>query len=103
MVEKEKPVVVTKEVVKEVIVEKPVVVEKVVTIEKVVEVPVAAPSGPKHITFDTDWGPSGPRAEVIKRAMVLYNEMHPKSTLTCGLTPAASRPRVARCSRGRRC
>ena len=78
VVEKEKPVVVTKEVVKEVIVEKPVVVEKVVTIEKVVEVPVAAPSGPKHITFDTDWGPSGPRAEVIKRAMVLYNEMHPE-------------------------
>ena len=78
MVEKEKPVVVTKEVVKEVIVEKPVVVEKVVTIEKVVEVPVAAPSGPKNITFDTDWGPSGPRAEVIKRAMVLYNEMHPE-------------------------
>ena len=78
VVEKEKPVIVEKEVVREVVVEKPVVVEKVVTIEKVVEVPVAAPSGPKNITFDTDWGPSGPRAEVIKRAMVLYNEMHPE-------------------------
>ena len=78
VVEKEKPVIVEKVVVKEVIVEKPVVVEKVVTVEKVVEVPVAASSGPKNITFDTDWGPSGPRAEVIKRAMVLYNEMHPE-------------------------
>ena len=72
VVEKEKPVVVEKEVVKEVVVEKPVVVEKVV--EKV----VAPTSGPKNITFDTDWGPSGPRAEVIKRAMALYNEMHPE-------------------------
>ncbi len=72
VVEKEKPVVVEKEVVKEVVVEKPVVVEKVV--EKV----VAPTTGPKNITFDTDWGPSGPRAEVIKRAMVLYNEMHPE-------------------------
>ena len=78
VVEKEKPVIVEKEVVREVVVEKPVVVEKVVTIEKVVEVPVAAPSGPKNITFDTDWGPSGPRAEVIKRGMALYNEMHPE-------------------------
>ena len=72
VVEKEKPVVVEKEVVKEVVVEKPVVVEKVV--EKV----VAPTTGPKNITFDTDWGPSGPRAEVIKRAMELYNEMHPE-------------------------
>ncbi len=72
VVEKEKPVVVEKEVVKEVVVEKPVVVEKVV--EKV----VAPTTGPKNITFDTDWGPSGPRAEVIKRAMALYNEMHPE-------------------------
>ena len=72
VVEKEKPVVVEKEVVKEVVVERPVVVEKVV--EKV----VAPTTGPKNITFDTDWGPSGPRAEVIKRAMELYNEMHPE-------------------------
>ncbi len=72
VVEKEKPVVVEKEVVKEVVVEKPVVVEKVVTVEK------TASTGPKNITFDTDWGPSGPRAEVIKRAMMLYNEMHPE-------------------------
>ncbi|MDE0005866.1 MAG: extracellular solute-binding protein [Rhodospirillaceae bacterium] len=72
VVEKEKPVVVEKEVVKEVVVEKPVVVEKVVTVEK------TASTGPKNITFDTDWGPSGPRAEVIKRAMALYNEMHPE-------------------------
>ncbi len=77
VVEKEKPVVVEKVVEKVVTVEKPVIVEKVVTVEKVVEVP-AASSGPKDITFDTDWGPSGPRAEVIKRAMVLYNEMHPE-------------------------
>ncbi len=77
VVEKEKPVVVEKVVEKVVTVEKPVIVEKVVTVEKVVEVP-AASSGPKHITFDTDWGPSGPRAEVIKRAMVLYNEMNPE-------------------------
>ena len=60
VVEKEKPVIVEKEVVREVVVEKPVVVEKVVTIEKVVEVPVAAPSGPKNITFDTDLGPVRP-------------------------------------------
>ena len=72
VVEKEKPVIVEKEVVKEVVVEKPVVVEKVVTVEK------TASTGPKNITFDTDWGPSGPRAEVIKRAMELYNEMHPE-------------------------
>ena len=77
VVEKEKPVIVEKVVEKVVTVEKPVIVEKVVTVEKVVEVP-AASSGPKNITFDTDWGPSGPRAEVIKRAMVLYNEMHPE-------------------------
>ena len=77
VVEKEKPVVVEKVVEKVVTVEKPVIVEKVVVVEKVVEVP-AASSGPKNITFDTDWGPSGPRAEVIKRAMVLYNEMNPE-------------------------
>ena len=75
VVEKEKPVVVEKEVVKEVVVEKPVVVEKVVTVEK------TASTGPKNITFDTDWGPSGPRAEVIKRAMEFYNEMHPEVTV----------------------
>ena len=96
MVEKEKPVVVEKEVVKEVVVERPVVVEKVV--EKV----VAPTTGPKHITFDTDWGPSGPRAEVIKRAMVLYNEMHPEVNVDVRIDAGGSRPRVARCLHGRR-
>ena len=75
VVEKEKPVVVEKEVVKEVVVERPVVVEKVV--EKV----VAPTAGPKRILFDTDWGPDGPRGEVVKRSLALYQEKRPEVTV----------------------
>ncbi len=75
VVEKEKPVVVEKEVVKEVVVERPVVVEKVV--EKV----VSPTAGPKRILFDTDWGPDGPRGEVVKRSLALYQEKRPDVTV----------------------
>ena len=78
VVEKEKPVVVEKVVEKVVTVEKPVVVEKVV--EKVVEVPVTS-SGPKRVLFDTDWGPDGPRGEVVKRSLALYKEQRPEVTV----------------------
>ncbi len=75
VVEKEKPVVVEKEVVKEVVVEKPVVITKEVVVEK-----PAQTGGPKNIIFDTDWG-EGTRAEVIKRAMEYYNSLHPEVTV----------------------
>ena len=80
VVEKEKPVVVEKVVEKVVTVEKPVVITKEVVKEVVVEVPVSS-SGPKRILFDTDWGPDGPRGEVVKRSLALYKEQRPEVTV----------------------
>ena len=66
----EKPVITEKVVT----VEKPVVVEKIV--EKIVEKPAMA-AGPKTIIFDTDWCPSGPRAEVTNRGVDAFMAKHP--------------------------
>jgi len=89
------PVVIEREVIKEVPVEKPVVVEKEVpkevikevAVEKVVketvvvekevvkEVPVK-PAGPIKLTVATDWN-SGPRKEMYDQLTVRFEEMHP--------------------------
>ena len=41
----------------------------------------APTAGPKRILFDTDWGPDGPRGEVVKRSLALYKEKHPEITV----------------------